>query len=49
MDSRVRDKAKEDDDRGSEHETKGYGEAGAVGVGVGAYQGGNEGWGGLEY
>lgn len=45
MDSRVRDEAEENEDRGSEKETKRYGEAGAVGVGVVAYDGGDEGCG----
>ena len=45
MDSRVRHEAEEDEDRGSKEETKGYGEPGAVGVGVVAYYGGDEGCG----
>ena len=45
MDSRVRDEAEEDEDRGSEEETKSYREAGAVCVGVVAYNGGDEGCG----
>ena len=44
----MRDEAEKDEDRGSEKETKGYGEAGAVGVGVVAYYGGNEGYGGAR-
>lgn len=46
MNSRVRDEAEEDEDWGGEEETKGYGEAGTVGVGVVAYDGGDEGCGG---
>ena len=45
MDSRVRDEAEEDEDWGSEKETKSYREAGAVGVSVVAYYGGDEGCG----
>ena len=48
MDSRVRDEAEEDENRGSEKETKGYREAGAVGVGVVAYYGGDESCGGAR-
>ena len=48
MDSRVRDEAEEDEDRGGEKETKGYGEAGAVGVGVVAYYGSDKGCGGAR-
>ena len=40
MDSSMRDEAEEDEDWSGEKETKGYGEAGAVGVGVVAYYGG---------
>ena len=48
MDSSVRDEAQEDEDRGSEKETKGYGKAGAVGVSVVAYYRGDEGCGRRE-
>ena len=46
MDSSVRDEAEEDEDWGSEEESEGYGEAGAVVVGVCTYYGGDEGYGG---
>ena len=45
MDPSVRDEAEEDENRSSEKETKGYGETRAVGVGVVAYYGGDEGCG----
>lgn len=42
------DEAEEDEDWGCEEESEGYGKAGAVGVGVGTYDGGYEGCGGGE-
>ena len=48
MDSSVRDEAEEDEDWGGEKETKGYGEAGAMGIRVVAYYGSSEGCGGAR-
>lgn len=46
MDSGMRDEAEEGEDWCSEEETKGHGEARAVGIGVVADYGGDEGCGG---